>query len=78
VEAVCFHLVFDPLEGFIFSVDFGNHGSSIDFKFSVVLMVLAVAFHLCEGGGVFEAVGRFSQGVVGPSLGLEQFDEPLG
>src|SRR6266851_3489115 len=71
VEAVCFHPVFDPLEGFIFLVDFGDDGSPINFKFSAALVVSAVAFHFCEGSRVFEATCCFSKGVVGPSPGLE-------
>jgi len=36
-----------------------------------LLVVVAVSLHLSICGGVFEATGCFSQGVVGPSFGLE-------
>jgi len=71
MEAICLHMVFNPLEGFIFLFDFGDDHPSIDFELSATLVVAAVSFHFGEGGGVLETMGRFSQGVVGPSLGLE-------
>src|SRR6266851_1498149 len=43
-----------------------------------VHVVTAVSLHFCEGCGVFESTRRLSQGVVGPSAGLEEFEEPGG
>ncbi len=77
MEAVCLHVVFNPLQGFIFSFNFSNNGPSVDFEFGVTLMMAAVALHFGEGGGVFKATSCFSQGVIGSSPGLEEFDEPL-
>jgi len=43
----------------------------------MALVVVTVMFHFGEGGGVFEAMCRLSQGVVGPPSGLEELHEPL-
>jgi len=48
-----------------------------DFKFGAALMVVAVLLHLGKCGRVVEAMCRFSQGVVGSSPGLEEFDKPV-
>jgi len=76
VESVCLHVVFDALQGFVFLFDFGHNGPSVDFELGVVLVVMTVLLHLCEGGGVFEATCHFSQSVVGPSSSLKELDEP--
>src|SRR5712671_825671 len=78
VESVRFHTMFNPLKRVVFFVDFGDDGSAGHFEFGVVGVVAAVAFDFCVGGGMIESTGRFSQGVVGSPIGLEEFDEPGG
>jgi len=58
-------------------LNFSNDGSAGDFQLGMALVVAAVSLHLGKGGGVVEAIGCFSQGVVGPSSGLQEFDEPV-
>ena len=77
VEPVCFHTMFNPLKQVVFLLDFGSDGVAGDFEFGVVLVVTAVSFHFCKGGGVFKGAGRFSQSVVGSPPGLEEFNEPV-
>ncbi len=77
METVCLHAVLDALQGFIFSLNFGHNGSSIDFEFCTSLVVVAVSFHFGVCSGVFKAMRCFSQGVVGSPPGLEEFNEPL-
>ncbi len=77
MEATSLHAVFDPLEGLIFSLNFGDNGLLVDFQLSAALVVVAVTFHFGEDCGVFKATGHLSQGVVGSPSGLEEFDEPL-
>ncbi len=71
MESVHLHVVFNAQQGFVFLLDFGHNGSLVDFQFGLSLVVVAVSFHLGICGGVFEAMGCFSHGVVGPSFGLE-------
>src|SRR6266851_4370751 len=78
VEPVCFHTMFNPLERVVFFVDVGGDRSVRHFEFGPTLVVAAVSLHFCKGSGVFESTRRFSQGVVGPSSGLEEFEEPVG
>src|SRR6266851_7015527 len=78
VEAVCFHTMFNPLKHVIFFVDVGDDCAVCHFEFGAVHVVTAVSLHLCKGCGVLESTCRFSQGVVGPSAGLEEFEEPRG
>src|SRR6266851_4173440 len=59
-------------------LDVGDDGSSCHFELGVVGVVAAVSLHFSEGGGVFESTCRFSQGVVGSPVGLEEFEEPGG
>ncbi len=75
VEPVRFHAMFNPLKRVIFFVDVGNDGSSCHFELGSVRVVAAVSLHFCEGCGVFESTRRLSQGVVGASTGLEEFEE---
>ncbi len=77
VEPVRFHIMFNPLKRVVFLLNFGGDGSSGDFEFGAVLVVTAVSLHLSESGRVFEAMGRFSQGVVGSSSGLQKFNKPV-
>jgi len=78
VEPVRFHTMFNPLKRVVFFVDVGGDGSSRHFELGSVRVVSVVSFHLCEGCGVFKSARRFSQGVVGASAGLEEFEEPGG
>src|SRR6266851_6549456 len=78
MEPVRFHTMFNPLEHIVFFVDVGSDRSARHFEFGPSLVVAAVSLHLCEGGRVLESTCRFSQGVVGPSPGLEEFEEPVG
>ena len=77
MEPVHFHTMFNPLKGIVLLLNFGSDGSAGDFEFHSVLVVMAVFLHLCEGGRVFEATCRLSQGVVGSPPGLEEFDKPV-
>jgi len=58
-------------------LDFGGDGSLGNFELGAALVVTAVSLHLNEGGGVIEAMGHFSQGVVGPSSGLQELNKPV-
>ncbi len=78
VEPVRFHAMFNPLKRVVFFVDVGDDGSTRHFELGSVRVVAVVLLHLCEGGGVLKSTGRFSQGVVGASGGLEEFEEPGG
>ncbi len=78
VEPVCFHAMFNPLKRVVFFVDVSSDCSACHFEFGAAHVVAAVLFHFGEGCGVFEATGRFSQGVVGSSPSLEEFEEPVG
>ncbi len=78
MEPVCFHTMFNPLEHVVFFVDVGRDCSSCHFELSTAYVVVAVSFHLSKGCGVFKATGRLSQGVVGSSPSLEEFEEPVG
>src|SRR5712671_3158376 len=78
VEPVRFHTMFNPLKRVVFFVDVGDDGSACHFEFGSVHVVAAVSLHLCEGCWVFESTCRLSQGVVGASAGLEEFEEPGG
>src|SRR5216684_3299236 len=78
VEPVRFHTMFNPLERVVFFVDVGRDCSSCHFELGVAYVVAAVSFHLSKGCGVFKATGRLSQGVVGSSPSLEEFEEPVG
>ncbi len=71
METVHLHAVFDAQQGLVFLLDFSHNGPSVNFKLGSLLVVVAVSLHLSICGGVFEATGHFSQGVVGPSFGLE-------
>ena len=75
VEPVHFHTMFNPLKRVVFLLDFSGDGVAGDFEFGVALVVMAVSLHLCEGGGVVEVTGHLSQGVVGSSPSLEEFNE---
>jgi len=77
MEPVHFHTMFNPLKRVVFLLNLGSDGSSGNFEFGLVLVVMAISLHLCKGGGVVEATGCFSQGVVGPSPGLQEFDKPV-
>ena len=77
MEPVRFHTMFNPLKQVIFLLDFGGDGSAGDFELSAALVVATVLLHLGKCGRVVEAMCRFSQGVVGSSPGLEEFDEPV-
>ncbi len=77
VEPVCFHTIFNPLKRVIFFLDLSGDGASFDFKLGAALVVTTISLHLCVGGGVLEGACRFSQGVVGSSPGLEEFNEPV-
>jgi len=48
-----------------------------NFKFGAVLVVTAVSLHFGKGGGVIEATGHFSQGVIESSPGLQEFNKPV-
>src|SRR5712671_3427660 len=78
VEPIRFHAMFNPLKRVVFFVDVGGDCSSRHFELGSVHVVVAVALHLCEGSGVFESTRRLSQGVVSPSVGLEELKEPGG
>src|SRR6267154_5344521 len=78
VEPVRFHTMFNPLKRVVFFLDVGDDGSSRHFELGSVRVVAAVSLHFCEGCGVFESTCRFSQGVVGSPVGLEEFEEPGG
>ncbi len=71
MEAVHLHAVFNTRQGFVFSLDFGHDGLSVNFQLSLSLVVAAVLFDFGVCGRVLKVMGRFSQGMVGPSLGLE-------
>ncbi len=71
METVCLHAVFDAQQGFVFLLNFGHNGLAVDFKLGSLLVVAAVSFYLGVCSGVLEAIGHFSQSVVGPSFGLE-------
>src|SRR6266851_362416 len=78
VEPVRFHTMFNPLKRVVFFLDVGDDCSACHFEFGAVGVMAAVSFHFGEGCGVFEAAGRLSQSVVGPPVGLEEFEEPGG
>src|SRR5216683_570157 len=78
MEPVCFHTMFNPLKRVVFFVDVGGDCSACHFEFGSVGVVSAVSLHLCEGCWVVESTCRLSQGVVGPSASLEEFEEPGG
>ena len=78
MEPVRLHTIFNPLEHVVFFVDVGRDCSSCHFELSTAYVVAAVSFHLSKGCGVFKATGRLSQGVVGSSPSLEEFEEPVG
>src|SRR6266851_5042676 len=61
MEPVCFHVVFDALEGFIFLFDLCDDGSAVNFELTLALVVAAVSLDFSIGGWVFESVGCFSQ-----------------
>ncbi len=48
-----------------------------NFELGAALVVMAVSLHFGECSGVIEATGCFSQGVVGPSSGLQEFNKPV-
>ncbi len=77
VETICLHVVFDALQGFVFLLDFSHDGLSVDFELGSSLVMAAVSLHFGICDGVFEAMCHFSQGVVGSSPSLEEFNEPL-
>src|SRR6266851_9479366 len=76
VEPVRFHTMFNPLKRVVFFVDFGDDGSTGHLEFGSVGVVAAVAFDFGVRGGVVESTSRFSQGVVGSPVGLEELNEP--
>src|SRR6266851_10527644 len=78
VEPVRFHTMFNPLKRVVFFLDVSDDGASCHFELGSVRVVAAVSFHFGEGCGVVETACRFSQGVVGPSVGLEELEEPGG
>src|SRR5712671_2776226 len=78
VEPVRFHTMFNPLKRVVFFVDVSGDCSARHFEFGLTHVVATVSLHLCEGGGVFKSTCCFSQGVVGPSPSLEEFEEPVG
>ncbi len=78
VEPVRFHTMFNPLKRVVFFVNVGDDGSARHFEFGSLHVVAAVSLHLYEGCWVFESTHHLSQGVVGASAGLEEFEEPGG
>src|SRR6266851_9452861 len=78
VEPVCFHTMFNPLKRVVFFLDVSDDCSSRHFELGAVGVMAAVSFHLGEGCRVFESTCRFSQGVVGSPVGLEELEEPGG
>ncbi len=77
IESVHLHAVFDALLGIVFLLNFSHDGPAVDFQFCLSFIVMVVSLDFGIGSGVFEATGRFSQGMKGASLRLEQFHKPL-
>ncbi len=62
---------FDPLQGVVFSLDFGDDCLSVNFKLNVPFMMVVVSLDFSIGGGVVEGRGLFSQSVIGSPPSLE-------
>jgi len=70
-EAGCFNAL--ALE-----LDVHGQGSALGLKLKFLVIVSPVSLDFGEGCWVVEATGRFSQGVVGMAVGIEELQEPAG
>ncbi len=60
MKAPAFHVVFDPRQSVVFSHNFGNNCSLVDFEFHTSLMVVVVVLNFGIGCGIVECTGCLS------------------
>ena len=76
VKLVRLHVETGRLDALPFEFDVRCQGSALGFKLELFVVVSSVSLDFGEGCGVVEGTGRFSQGVIRMTIGVEELHEP--
>jgi len=78
MELVRLHVEAGRLDALALELDVRSQGSALGLELELLVVVSSVALNFGKGGRVVKATGRFSQGVVGVAVGVEELQEPAG